>query len=161
MRILILILNLVLQAKINYLGHLRHPNLVKLIGYCLEDNYRILVYEFLAKGNLDNHLFRSMLLINLLLLLSFLYNDFYLLTSFTTNNSYDYGAGVSNFEPLTWKIRMKIALDAAKGLAFLHSDEVGKIHGDFKTSKILIDSVSGFIDFTSLEMDRLIVRPSL
>lgn len=49
---------------------------------------------------------------------------------------------------------MKIALDAAKGLAFLHSDEVGKIHGDFKTSKILIDSVSGFIDFTSLEMDR-------
>nr|WIL59841.1 nodulation protein [Melilotus officinalis] len=45
----------------------------------------------------------------------------------------------SNFQPLTWKIRMKIALDAAKGLAFLHSDEVEKKHGDFKTSKILID----------------------
>jgi len=43
---------------------------------------------------------------------------------------------------------MKIALDAAKGLAFLHSDEVEKIHGDFKTSKILIDSVSRFINFT-------------
>ncbi|MCI09406.1 protein kinase APK1A chloroplastic-like, partial [Trifolium medium] len=35
---------------------------------------------------------------------------------------------------------MKIALDAAKGLAFLHSNEVEMIHGDFKTSNILIDS---------------------
>ncbi|MCI79797.1 protein kinase APK1A chloroplastic-like, partial [Trifolium medium] len=34
---------------------------------------------------------------------------------------------------------MKIALDAAKGLAFLHSNEVEVIHGDFKTSNILID----------------------
>lgn len=37
---------------------------------------------------------------------------------------------------------MKIALDAAKGLAFLHSDEVEVIYRDFKTSNILIDSVS-------------------
>ncbi|MCI77731.1 protein kinase APK1A chloroplastic-like, partial [Trifolium medium] len=34
---------------------------------------------------------------------------------------------------------MKIALHAAKGLAFLHSNEVEVIHGDFKTSNILID----------------------
>jgi len=37
---------------------------------------------------------------------------------------------------------MKIALDAAKGLAFLHSDEVDVIFRDFKTSNILLDSVS-------------------
>jgi serine/threonine protein kinase len=37
---------------------------------------------------------------------------------------------------------MKIALDAAKGLAFLHSNEVEMIHGGFKTSNIMIDSVS-------------------
>jgi len=37
---------------------------------------------------------------------------------------------------------MKIALDIANGLAFLHSDEVNVIHGHLKTSKILIDSVS-------------------
>jgi serine/threonine protein kinase len=43
---------------------------------------------------------------------------------------------------------MKIALDVAKGLAFLHSDEVNIIVRDFKISKILIDSVSGFVDFT-------------
>ncbi|KAK2387853.1 receptor cytoplasmic kinase [Trifolium repens] len=46
----------------------------------------------------------------------------------------------SNFEPLPWKIRMKIALDVAKGLAYLHSDEVNIILGDFEPSKILIDS---------------------
>ncbi|MCI40627.1 protein kinase APK1A chloroplastic-like, partial [Trifolium medium] len=53
---------------------------------------------------------------------------------------------IFDFQPLSWKIRIKIALDAAKGLAFLHSDEVKVIYGDFKTSKILIDDVRGSID---------------
>ena len=53
-----------LQAEINYLGQLYHPNLVKLIGYCLEDDHRLLVYEFMPKGSLENHLFRSELLIS-------------------------------------------------------------------------------------------------
>lgn len=37
---------------------------------------------------------------------------------------------------------MKVALDAAKGLAYLHSDEAKVIYRDFKTSNILLDSVS-------------------
>uniref|UniRef100_A0A6N2LRP5 non-specific serine/threonine protein kinase n=1 Tax=Salix viminalis TaxID=40686 RepID=A0A6N2LRP5_SALVM len=45
-------------TEINYLGQLYHPNLVKLIGYCLEDDHRLLVYEFMPKGSLENHLFR-------------------------------------------------------------------------------------------------------
>ncbi|MBA0726565.1 hypothetical protein Golax_002387, partial [Gossypium laxum] len=45
-------------AEINYLGQLHHPNLVKLIGYCLEDEHRLLVYEFIAWGSMENHLFR-------------------------------------------------------------------------------------------------------
>lgn len=43
---------------------------------------------------------------------------------------------------LTWHIRMKIALDAAKGLAFLHAVEKPIIYRDFKTSNILLDEVS-------------------
>lgn len=43
----------------NYLGQFSHPNLVRLIGYCLEDDYRLLVYEFMPRGSLENHLFRS------------------------------------------------------------------------------------------------------
>lgn len=93
-------------AEINYLGQLRHPNLVKLIGYCFEDDHRLLVYEFMPKGSMENHLFRR--------------------------GSY--------FQPLSWSLRMKIALGAARGLAFLHGAETQVIYRDFKTSNILLDS---------------------
>lgn len=45
-------------TEVNYLGKLHHPNLVKLIGYCLDGDNRLLVYEFMPKGSLENHLFR-------------------------------------------------------------------------------------------------------
>ncbi|XP_061363819.1 serine/threonine-protein kinase PBL34-like isoform X3 [Gastrolobium bilobum] len=48
-------------AEVNFLGDLVHPNLVKLVGYCIEDNQRLLVYEFMARGSLENHLFRRSL----------------------------------------------------------------------------------------------------
>jgi serine/threonine protein kinase len=47
------------QSEVNFLGRLQHPNLVKLLGYCGEDRELLLVYEFMAKGSLENHLFRS------------------------------------------------------------------------------------------------------
>ena len=50
----------------------------------------------------------------------------------------------------TWSRRMKIALDAAKGLAFLHGAERPIIYRDFKTSNILLDSVSFPIMFSDL-----------
>lgn len=48
-----------MQAEVHFLGQLHHPNLVKLIGYCIEDDRRLLVYEFMQRGSLENHLFRS------------------------------------------------------------------------------------------------------
>ncbi|XP_060201926.1 receptor-like cytoplasmic kinase 176 [Lycium barbarum] len=93
-------------AEINYLGQLRHPNLVRLIGYCLEDDHRLLVYEFMPKGSMENHLFRR--------------------------GSY--------FEALSWSLRMKVAVGAARGLAFLHNAETSVIYRDFKTANILLDS---------------------
>ena len=36
---------------------------------------------------------------------------------------------------------MKVALGAARGLAFLHSADTKVIYRDFKTSNILLDSV--------------------
>lgn len=50
-------------------------------------------------------------------------------------------AGASHFQPLSWHVRMKVALGAAKGLAFLHNIESKVIYRDFKTSNILLDSV--------------------
>ena len=52
--------SIVCQAEVNFLGDLLHPNLVKLIGYCIEDDQRLLVYELMPRGSLENHLFRSM-----------------------------------------------------------------------------------------------------
>ncbi|XP_058068552.1 probable serine/threonine-protein kinase PBL17 [Magnolia sinica] len=91
-------------AEVNYLGQLSHPNLVKLIGYCCEDEHRLLVYEYMACGSLEKHLFRRVCL------------------------------------TMPWSTRMKIALGAAKGLAFLHGAERPIIYRDFKTSNILLDS---------------------
>lgn len=48
-----------MQSEVNFLGRLSHPNLVKLLGYCWEDKELLLVYEFMQKGSLENHLFRS------------------------------------------------------------------------------------------------------
>ncbi|CAJ1942217.1 unnamed protein product [Sphenostylis stenocarpa] len=45
-------------------------------------------------------------------------------------------------EPLSWNTRLKIAIDAARGLAFLHASEKQVIHKDFKPSNILLDGVS-------------------
>ncbi|KAL0678514.1 hypothetical protein Bca4012_006495 [Brassica carinata] len=36
-----------------------HPNLVKLIGYCLEDEQQPLLYEFMHKGSFEDHLFTN------------------------------------------------------------------------------------------------------
>ncbi|KAL2555156.1 Protein kinase superfamily protein [Forsythia ovata] len=45
------------MTEVVLLGQLRHPHLVKLIGYCCEDEHRLLVYEYMARGNLQNQLF--------------------------------------------------------------------------------------------------------
>lgn len=91
-------------TEVIFLGQLRHPHLVKLIGYCCEDEHRLLVYEYMPRGSLENQLFRRY--------------------------------SVS----LPWSTRMKIALGAAKGLAFLHEAEKPVIYRDFKASNILLDS---------------------
>ncbi|KAF0891212.1 hypothetical protein E2562_009397 [Oryza meyeriana var. granulata] len=94
------------QSEVNFLGRLSHPNLVRLIGYCVEDRELLLVYEFMAKGSLENHLFRK----------------------------------GSAYQPISWNLRLRIAIGAARGLAFLHSSEKQVIYRDFKASNILLDT---------------------
>lgn len=48
------------KAEVDFLGSLSHPNLVKLLGYCWEGKEHLLVYEYMLKGSLENHLFPSM-----------------------------------------------------------------------------------------------------
>ncbi|RLN18755.1 serine/threonine-protein kinase [Panicum miliaceum] len=46
-------------SEVIFLGQIRHPNLVKLVGYCSEEEHRLLVYEYMPKGSLENHLFKK------------------------------------------------------------------------------------------------------
>lgn len=91
------------QSEVKFLGKFSHPNLVKLLGYCWEDKDLLLVYEYMQKGSLENHLFKR------------------------------------GPEPLSWGIRVKIAIGAARGLEFLHNSEKTVIYRDFKTSNVLLD----------------------
>nr|GEX99071.1 receptor-like cytoplasmic kinase 176 [Tanacetum cinerariifolium] len=80
-------------ADIKVLGLLDHPNIVKIIGYCIEeDHYRLLVCEYMDRGCLGR-----------------------LLLGRTRTKYYE--------DRLPWSIRLKVAVGFAKGLAYLHSLE--------------------------------------
>ncbi|KAE8675152.1 Serine/threonine-protein kinase PBS1 [Hibiscus syriacus] len=93
-------------VEVLMLSLLHHPNLVKLIGYCSDGDQRLLVYEYMALGSVEDHLL-------------------------------DISPGQ---KPLDWYARMKIAVDAAKGLEYLH-DQANPpvIYRDLKSSNILLD----------------------
>ncbi|PIA26910.1 hypothetical protein AQUCO_08500002v1 [Aquilegia coerulea] len=47
------------MAEIRTIGKVFHRNLVKLLGYCFEDNMKALVYEYMENGSLDKILYEN------------------------------------------------------------------------------------------------------
>ncbi|KAL8252314.1 hypothetical protein R6Q59_036007 [Mikania micrantha] len=45
------------QAEVNFLGHLAHPNIIRLLGYCREELEHLLVYEYMPNKSFDCFLF--------------------------------------------------------------------------------------------------------
>ncbi|KAL3538727.1 hypothetical protein ACH5RR_002093 [Cinchona calisaya] len=46
-------------SEVKIISHLRHRNLVQLIGWCHDKTELILVYEFMPNGSLDSHLYKE------------------------------------------------------------------------------------------------------
>ncbi|KAL5215471.1 hypothetical protein ABZP36_006872 [Zizania latifolia] len=94
------------QAEIAILTKVRHRNLVSILGYSIEGNERLLVYEYMSNGALSKHLFQWKQL---------------------------------EMEPLSWKKRLNIALDVARGMEYLHNlARQCYIHRDLKSANILL-----------------------
>ncbi|KAJ6323355.1 hypothetical protein OIU76_010798 [Salix suchowensis] len=48
------------RVEVEAIGHVRHKNLVRLLGYCMEGTQRMLVYEYVNNGNLEQWLHGGM-----------------------------------------------------------------------------------------------------
>ncbi|CAJ1859893.1 unnamed protein product [Sphenostylis stenocarpa] len=100
-----------IKSELTFLSRLHHKHLVGLVGFCEEKDERLLVYEYMKNGALYDHLHDK--------------------------NNVEKGSSVLNY----WKMRIKIALDAARGIEYLHNYAVPSIiHRDIKSSNILIDA---------------------
>ncbi|CAD5182187.1 unnamed protein product [Musa acuminata subsp. malaccensis] len=90
--------------EIRLLSSVSHPNLVRLLGCCVEQREQILVYEYMPHGTLAQHLQRV------------------------------------RGPVLPWTVRLTIAAETAKAIAYLHSAVHPPIyHRDIKSSNILLD----------------------
>ncbi|XP_030446618.1 probable serine/threonine-protein kinase PIX13 [Syzygium oleosum] len=78
---------------------------------------------------------------NLVKLIGYCWEDtqFLLVYEYMQKGSLEHHLFKRGAEPLPWDVRLKIAIGAARGLAFLHTSEKSVIYRDFKASNILLD----------------------
>ncbi|XP_051124155.1 leucine-rich repeat receptor protein kinase EMS1 [Andrographis paniculata] len=106
------------RAEMETLGKIKHPNIVKILGYCATGNDRVLIYEFIEKGSLDQWLYD---------------------TSSSSPEDQGHDSGELRL-PLSWQSRTKIIKGVALGLAYMHNLDIPIIHRDIKASNILLDT---------------------
>lgn len=102
------------RAEMETLGKLKHPNIVRILGYCATGVDRVLIYELVEKGSLDQWL-----------------HD--------TSSREEHGRLVCRTS-LTFDTKVKIVKGVANGLAYLHGLDTPIIHRDIKASNVLLGS---------------------
>ncbi|KAJ6377827.1 hypothetical protein OIU78_028117 [Salix suchowensis] len=102
--------NVEFLTQVSMVSRLKHENCVELLGYCVEGNLRVLAYEFATMGSLHDILHGR--------------------------------KGVQGAQPgpvLDWMQRVRIAVDAARGLEYLHEKvQPVVIHRDVRSSNVLL-----------------------
>ncbi|CAL5391833.1 unnamed protein product [Camellia sinensis] len=97
-------------TQVSLVSRLKHENFVELLGYCVEGNLRVLAFEFATMGSLHDILHGR--------------------------------KGVQGAQPgpvLDWMQRVRIAIDAARGLEYLHEKvQPYTIHRDIRSSNVLL-----------------------
>ncbi|KAK8458504.1 hypothetical protein SEVIR_3G391300v4 [Setaria viridis] len=99
-----------LLNEIKLISSVSHPNLVRLLGCCLDRGEQILVYEYVPNGTLSQHLLAG-----------------------------DSGGGGRGRSRLTWRARLGVAAETAAAIAYLHGMRPPIFHRDVKSSNILLD----------------------
>ncbi|CAA6660825.1 unnamed protein product [Spirodela intermedia] len=97
-------------AEMETIGKVRHRNLIPLLGYCKVGEERLLVYQYMKHGSLEDN-----------------------------EKGGGGGGGEVGILRLNWAARRNIAVGAARGLAFLHNCIPHIIHRDMKSSNVLLD----------------------
>ncbi|GLT73855.1 hypothetical protein SLA2020_456870 [Shorea laevis] len=102
--------NVEFLTQVSMVSRLKHENVVELQGYCVEGNLRVLAYEFATMGSLHDILHGR--------------------------------KGVQGAQPgpvLDWMQRVQIAVNAARGLEYLHEKvQPSVIHRDVRSSNVLL-----------------------
>ncbi|KAJ0028251.1 hypothetical protein Pint_36386 [Pistacia integerrima] len=97
-------------SQLSIVSRLKHDHFVELLGYCMEANNRILVYEFATMGSLHDVL-----------------------------HGRKGVQGAEPGPVLTWNQRVKVAFGAAKGLEYLHEKiQPSIVHRDVRSSNVLL-----------------------
>jgi hypothetical protein len=106
-------------VEVETIGRVRHKNLVRLLGYCVEGAYRY-NYRAASLSSCASSTRRTLVIVNAQWKLdsfSLLWLNRMLVYEYVDNGNLDQWlhGDVGEVSPLTWDIRMNIVLSTAKG----------------------------------------------